>query len=97
MTENSKRKLKSTTFWLSLLSLALNPIAWWYDYHRTINILQYMSENNLEADQLSFVFSGLPLTTIATASLAIVTSYVAGNKGRNIADNMKKGQNQKTT
>jgi hypothetical protein len=90
MKEESKRKLKSTTFWLSIVSIALNPIAWWYDHYRTMRLLEYINEHGMDEGQLSFVFNSLPLTTIATASLAIVTSYVAGNKGRNIAENVKK-------
>lgn len=84
------RKLKSTTFWMSVTSIALNPIAWWYDTHRTLRLLNYMTENDISPDQMSFIFTSLPLTTIATATLAIVTAYVAGNKGRNIAENVKK-------
>lgn len=84
------RKLKSTTFWMSVTSIALNPIAWGYDTHRTLKLLEYMIENDISPDQMSFIFTSLPLTTIATATLAIVTAYVAGNKGRNIAENVKK-------
>lgn len=90
MEEHTKRKLKSTTFWMSIVSITLNPIAWWYDTHRTLRLLDYMVENDISPDKMSFIFNSLPLTTIATATLAIVTSYVAGNKGRNIAENIKK-------
>lgn len=93
MTAESKRKIKSTTFWLSVTSVILNPIAWWYDHYRRIEMLDYMIENDIEPDKLSFIFTELPLTTLATATLTIVTAYVGGNKGRNIADNLKqKGQ-----
>lgn len=86
----NNKKLKSTTFWMSVTSIALNPIAWWYDTNRTLKLLEYMIENDISPEQMSFIFSSLPLTTIATATLAIVTAYVAGNKGRNIAENVKK-------
>jgi len=82
-------KLRSTTFWLTSITLALNPIAWWYDTYRTMKFLQFMVQNDIQPAQASFIFTSLPLTTLATASLAAVGLYIGGNKGRNIAQNLK--------
>lgn len=85
-------KLKSTTFWLTVSIVIMNPVAWAVDYWRTMKYLQYMVENGLKPEQLSFAFTSLPLTTIATAAVTAVTAYVGGNKGRNIAQNIKQGK-----
>lgn len=83
--------LKSTTFWLSLGVLLLNPIAWVLDYIFKHDLLNYIVKNHLDAiPGVTNLVTNIPLETIATSALTIIGLYVAGQKGKSITTNLGK-------
>lgn len=83
------RKLKSTTFWLTLLTVLLNPVAWITDYIMRKDLIRYIIEQGIEdIASIERLVVQLPLSTIATAAVTALTAYIAGNKARNVAHNL---------
>jgi len=76
-------KWKSRTLWVTLLVVALNPIAWIFDFFSRRYFFQYLIQNNLiEQVKISEIVLEIPLATIATVSLTIASLFVGGNKAR---------------
>lgn len=87
--------LKSTTFFITILTLILNPLAWVADWLLKRDIIKYLVENNVNINQFSNIeklLVNIPLSTIATAFVTIATAYVAGQKGKTISANAGKPQ-----
>jgi uncharacterized membrane protein YbaN (DUF454 family) len=85
------RKLRSTTFFITVATFFLNPIAWIVDWLLKRDMVKYLVENNVEIEQMTNIDKFLvqiPLTTLATAFVTIATSYVAGNKGKAVSMNL---------
>ncbi len=84
-------KLKSTTLWLSISLVVLNPASWVADYLMRKGLIDYMIDNGItDPSIIQNLIIELPLTTIATATLTAVTAYIGGNKARNVSQNMQK-------
>jgi len=82
-------KLRSTTLWLTLIVIFLNPIAWIIDYLMRKDLIQYIVEQGItDLSSIENLIVKLPLSTIATAAVTVITAYVAGNKVRNTATNL---------
>lgn len=88
-------KLRSTTFWLTLIVILLNPIAWVTDYLMRKDLIQYIIEQGItDLSTIDRLIVQLPLPTIATAAVTVITAYVAGNKVRGTATNLTLPQGQ---
>ena len=84
-------KLKSTTFWLTLSIVVLNPIAWFVDYMLRKDLISYIVEQGIDPDNINAIQNlvvQIPLGTIATAMVTALTAFIAGNKARNISTNL---------
>lgn len=82
-------KLKSTTFWLTLIVILLNPIAWAADFFMRRSMVQYIIEQGIEdIASIERLIVELPLSTLATAAVTAITAYIAGNKARNVSQNL---------
>lgn len=81
-------KLRSTTFWLTLTVILLNPIAWVVDYLMRRDLIKFIIQQGIDPEMVSGLIVQLPLGTIATAAVTAVTAFIAGNKARNVSTNL---------
>ena len=91
------KKVQSTTYFITIISFLLNPIAWILDWIFKKDLMKYIIENNIDISQLHSIdklIVEIPLTTIATAFVTIATAYVAGQKTKAVTTNLglPKGQ-----
>lgn len=80
----------------------LNPIAWVVDYIMRRDLIRYIIEQGIDPNNIGVIQSlivQIPLGTIATAAVTVVTAFVAGNKARNVSTNLSlpTGQNGANT
>lgn len=88
--EQKRHKLRSTTFWLTLVIIVLNPVAWVTDYVMRLNLIRYIVSQGInDVTQIENLIVELPLTSLATAAITAVTAYIAGNKARNVSGNLQ--------
>lgn len=83
-------KHKSTTLWITIIALLMNPLAWLFDWFYKQHFLNLIIQNKLENinNIMSILNSNVPLSIIATSALSIATLYVAGQKGKAITRNL---------
>jgi uncharacterized protein YjaZ len=87
----SKRKIsRSTTFWFSLIAIVLNPIAWIMDYSFKMKILEIILENKdkITATEASPYMVNIPLATIATLAVMVVSFYTVKRGADKITSNI---------
>jgi len=90
-------KLKSTTFWITVSAIILNPLAWISDYIFKMNTINHLIDKGIiekssDITNITGMIIDFPLTTLATATITVATAYVGGNKGRDISNNLKNKQ-----
>lgn len=85
------RKHRSTTFFITVTTLLLNPIAWIIDWLLKRDIIKYLINNDIDITKINSIdkfLIDIPLTALATAFVTIATAYVAGNKGKAVSKNL---------
>lgn len=86
-------KWRSRTLWITIFAIALNPIAWIFDFFSRRYFFDYLIQNDLlEKIRISEVVLEIPLATIATVSLTIASLFVGGNKARDTFNEVSRNQ-----
>lgn len=92
------KKVKSTTLWITISIIILNPMAWVLQYLFNRWNMTYLVENGVQVEELSqyvnFLNFDIPLQTLATAAVTAVGLYIGGQKGKSISYNVGKPPGQ---
>lgn len=87
--KEQRNKLKSTTFWFSLLTLLLVPASWFIDFFMRKNLIAYLIENKItDVLIIERLIVSIPTESIVSLATFTVSLYIGRKAGREVTTNL---------